>query len=452
MGIANTTQTLFNSAPTGVDRDALLRVLGPTVTSVQAIQSIPRGISSFSGGKRLRENSQYVTGASGISTTHFKVEAEAPFSAVRIWVGDKSTSSPPTYAALVGATETGLMDTVANAFTPVYGGVSYNELSSSSIPAGFRAVTWNGASSITLPVNTYYDPNNYANFAVSDWISCKALPRTDVIDGRPMVVFRVAQTGSTSNFTQGNSTMSGWTAANGGNRLIASNNTSTNDVATVSNLPSAVGAGVLSYEKYAWVEFLYDVPSRNVVVIGDSREAAAYSAGGASWVTPTLVALSAQGAPIDVVNTAGSGHAYWEWQLLLTNMTSVGFSPTDVVLPGFSQNGFQQNHAGAESMSGSLIKLINSMRATGVKFWMTTDYGLGYTGAAESARQECIAKVKYWAQMGLVNLIDTDALLTDYTTTPGTPTLKAIYDAGDHIHANAAGQLMMGNLLASIWK
>lgn len=427
---------------------------GPTFGKPGGSPGVFPRVPNMTGGMRLRENSQYVTGASGLHSSHFKVEANGPFSAVRIWVADKNTANPPTFAALVAATETGATDTVAHAYLPIYQGATYNELSSSTVPAGWRSVTWNGAASVTLPATTFWQPTNYATVACSDWIPCKSLPRTDVVGGRPMIVFRVAQQGSTANFTQGNSTMSGWTSESGQPyyRLFMSNNTSTDDVTNIGNAPATVGPLAPNYEMYCWVEFLYDNPSRNVCILGDSRDSSAYSTSGSSWALTAILSASQTTSPVNVMNLAGSGHAQYEYIGLLTNMLNAGYVPTDVFLPGFSQNGFQQNHAGAEGFVGGNMLLMQRLRSLGAQIWMTTDYAVnGYTGASETSRQECIAAAREMGASGLVNLIDTDPLLSDYTN-PAAPIILAQYDQGDHVHANPAGQAVLSQLLTSLWR
>ena len=406
------------------------------------------------GGVCLRDNSLYVTGASGIHSTHFKIEAEAPFSAVRVWVADKNpTGTPPTYVAIVAATETGALDTVSDAYLPTFGGVVYNNMQGSSSNYGWRSVTWNGASSITIPNNTYWQPTNARNVAVSDWISCASLPRTDVAGGRPMALLRISQQTSGGVFTQGNSDLStSWGASTTQPfyRVRSSNNTGTNDVATLSNVPSGVNAG-LSYELYAWLEFLYDVPARNVAFIGDSRDSSAYNPYGTSWMLTALGALSTQSKPIGIMNVAGSGHAFYEYILLLQNMLAAGYAPTDVVMPAFSQNSFQQNQSGAENEIGANLALIYKLAQTGTQIWMTTDYAVnGYNGVAEQARQFCVQRARQLAKSGVVNLIDTDPLVSDYTT-PSAPVILAAYNQ-DNVHCNAAGQAVLSNALASAWR
>lgn len=410
-------------------------------------------VPNISGAFRLRENSQYVTGNSGISTTYFKIEAEAPFSAVRVWYGERNASgTPPTLNAVVAATDTGDLSTINTSYTPMVAGVSYNELSSSTVAYGFRPVTWNGAA--TAVATLAPSATNAAAYTVSDWIPCKSIPRSDVANGRPLALLRLANENAAGVFTTGNGAMTGYGTGVGlpWYRIFATSGNSTTDgVGTLTNLPGSLSS-VPNYEKYAWLEFLYDVPVRSVMVLGDSREAAAYSTYGSSWATPALLALSTPTNPICISNFAGSGHAEYQFLALADEAMNVGFVPTDIIVPGWSQNGFQQNHAGAEAYTGLMISYLQKWRKLGIQVWMTTDYGIsGYSGASEAARQECIAKTRAWAAAGLINLVDTDPIITLYVNGVSQG-VNPIFDSGDHIHANPAGQALLSMALASVWK
>lgn len=410
-------------------------------------------VPNLVGGFRIRENQGYTygSGATGLKTSHFKFEADAPFSAVRIWYGEKNIAgtTPPTLAALVAPTETGALDTVSNCFLPVAGGVAYNNLAASG--PGWIPVTWNGASTV-VPALAPSATNSVA-YTCSDWIPCASLPRADVVGGRPMVVVRVANQNAAGYYTQANNgdTTSTYALLRGQDqyREFICGNTANDGIATLTNIPTAVSTKA-SYELYVWVEFLYDVPTRHVLVLGDSTMASAYSAYGMSYVNLALKPLSTQSAPISVTNLAGSGHSVTQFLALYDNLAAQGMRITDVVWEGWSQNGFGQNSYGAQSVIGTDAKYLMKLRDMGVQVWMTTAYGAGWNGTPEAARQQVIAKIKSWAAAGLVTLVDTDPIITDYST--GTRSLKSIYDSGDHIHANPAGQLAMANLLQSIWK
>lgn len=409
-------------------------------------------VANLSGGQRMSGNSQYVGGASGLKTFNFKLEAEAPFTAVRVWVGHKANSgTPPVYSAVVAPTETMAYDTVNNAFVPKAGGAFYNSLASTSY--GWRPVTWdNGAATKTGPLATA--AANSAAYCVSDWIPCVSLPRVDVPGGRPAALLKIAQTDPAANFSQLNTSLAIYYGNRGrpAYRELLSANTANDGITTLTNLPASVGATGGGYQMYAWLEFQYAAPTRSVIIAGDSTSETAYNEyGQLSWIDMALRELSTQAAPIAVTNAAGSGHSHTEYMLLLDYMLNAGFVPTDIVFQGWSQNGFVKNTFGADALIARDTMYLQKLRNAGVQVWMTTSYGVnGYAPTDEAARLKCVNQIKQWATFGLVNLVDTDAVVTDYSS--GTGALKAAYNSGDNIHANPAGQRAMADLLKAIWR
>lgn len=410
-------------------------------------------VANMSGGQRMIGNSQYVTGASGVRTQNLKVEAEAPFTAVRVWVGAKNnTGTPPVFNAVVAPTETMAYDTVTNAFVPKFGGVSSNVLASTAA-LGWRPVTWdNGAATKTGSLAPA--PSNSAAYNVSDWIPCVSVARTDVAGGRPAALLKLAQSDAAGVFAQTSSGLSTYYTNRGraAYREMIASTTNNDGVGTLTNLPTSVSATGGS-PMYVWLEFMYAAPTRSVAIVGDSTsESASNEYGQMSWADMALRELSTQTAPIAVTNLAGSGHSHVDYLLLLDYMLTSGFVPTDVIFQGWSQNGFGSNQFTADSLVARDTMYLQKLRTLGVQVWMTTSYGVnGYgVGAAETFRLKCVSQIKAWAAAGLVNLVDTDAVITDYSGMGGP--LKAAYNSGDNVHANMAGQRAMADLLKSIWR
>jgi len=432
--------------------------VGSTISAANRIllNANMRGAYSSFGGMSLRENSLFTTGASGIASGHFKFEAEAPFNQVRVWIGNKYTSGNiGTWKALIGNTDTMAINTVDNAFTPTQSGVPNNALVGSGV--GWYAVTWDsGAASKTAALAPVTGDSNTASYMHSDWISISSVPRSDVIGGRPACLLRVAQTDGAGpgQYTQATGNLSSYYAARGGGagwfREYLAQNTSNDAVTTIGNKPASVDPSG-GFEKFAWLEFRYVPRTRSVINIGDSRMASAFASNTINhWSAVALRELSTQSFPISTVNIAGSGHSRNEALALLDAATAAGIKVTDVIFQGWSQNGFGQTDAAADAFIAQTLTYITSLTAAGVKIFMTTDYALnGYTGVAEAARLKVINQVRTWASQGLVVLVDTDAILTDYSG--GAGVLKAAYDSGDHIHANSTGQRAMSNLLKSVW-
>lgn len=407
---------------------------------------------NFYGANRYEGNSQMTTGASGLSTAHFKIEAEAPVRRVRVWIAGKSASGTlPNFKALVASSETAPRDTVNNMYLPVSGGTVYNSVVTNG--PGWRAVTWDGgAASKVLPLASA--AANAASVMCSEWIDCPSLPRADAPGGRPMMLLRVTQdvvgapytvAAATANLTtyQGARGLESWF------REYFSARTSNDGIATLSNIPANVtqGSGM-----YAWLEFEYAVKTRSVLVVGESiMQSTASTYAYDNWTRVPLLELSTPSAPISVANIAGSGHSSVQFLTLLDGVLNAGLKPTDVVMPGWSQNGFTPTDAGADTLIALNKTYIDKLRAAGIRVFMTTSYAVtGFTGSAEAARVKCINQVRAWALQGLVTLVETDGIVTDYSG--GNGVLKAEYNSGDNVHANAAAQRQMSNHLKAVWQ
>jgi len=418
--------------------------------SQTALTGYTSRVANLSGGQRSFGNSQFVTGASGVKTNSYKFEAEAPFTAVRVWVGVKNNSGTvPVFKAVVAPTETMANDTVNNACVPKANGTFYNALATTDY--GWRAVTWDGGAATKTGVLAPAASNS-ASYMVSDWMPCVSLPRADVVGGRPAALLRLAQTDASGVFTQFGSNLTAYYANRGAAayREFITNSTANDGVTTLANLPGSVST-TGGFQMYAWLEFQYAVPARSVVLVGDSTTESAYNDYVTSWVAVALRELSTQTAPISVTNLAGSGHSHTEYLLLLDYMMTASFAPTDIYFQGWSQNGFGGNINGADTLIARDTAYLQKLRTAGVQVWMSTGYGVnGYSPTQEAGRLKCIAQIKAWAIAGLVNLIDVDTLITDYSG--GTGALKAIYDSGDHVHANVAGQRLMADRLKALWR
>lgn len=427
-------------------------------SNVVVAQAAP--VVNLVGGTRLRGNSQVTTGATGINTGHFKIEAEAPFTQVRVVVGNKYNSGTNgVWSAIVGVTDKAAVDTVNNAYLPQVGGVVNNAVVSSG--NGWRAVTWDGGQP-TKELGPASASTNSANYMHSDWIDLASIAATDSATGRPMALLRLEQTVANGGFTQAGAGATQYLAARntgkGWFREYMTNKQSNGGVTNVALVPANVTS--VGSEPYAWLEFRHVPAVRSVVVIGDSREeSAAADFTLNSWVRVALGELSTPSKPIAHTNLSGSGHSQTQYIALLNNFIAQGGTFTDIVMPGFSQNGFTQSDAGADTFIAANRAVIDAARAAGARVWLTTDYfGPGYTGVSEAARQKCITAAKTLAQQGLVILVDTDPIITDYVTNPTQPTMKAQYNtaadgvsAGDGVHTGPAGQRAMSDLLKSVW-
>lgn len=418
---------------------------------------------NLSGGDRLYSNEKFPTGASGLKNAIYKDETEAPYDAVRLWIGTKTTSGTlATYQAFVASTEEGRVDTVAHQFAPTSGGVVHDSVVTSG--PGFRQVTWNGQPSITPSLVTGQGTGqNLAGYVASDWIPLASLPRTDVIGGRPMCISRVSQTVVGAAFPSGSGgSQVNWHLGRGQSwyREHCANVASTT---ATNSYPGSVSAD-FGDPMYSWLEFHFTVPARHFLVVGDSREASASSLFDSnSWWRMGLKAASTQAKPIVATNISGSGHSEIQFLAIANNILDQGWRGTDVLCPGFSQNGFNQGDLGA-SYIASINTFVNRCLNLGMRVYISTDYGINFTTGqtSETGRQNCIQNAKNLAinNPGRVILVDTDALITDYTVaapkikdafnTTGAAGVEGAPLSGDGIHAGPTAQVAMASILTAL--
>lgn len=395
----------------------------------------------------------FTTGITGVRTTHVKQEAEAPFSAVRVWVGTKSDAgTAPVIKALVGTTDTGEYDTVAKAYLPRRAGTDYNAAYDSS-GRGWKPVTWAGADSGTIPWAPVGGQNG-ANFACSDWIPLNSVARADVPGGRPMALLRLAQTDAAAPITAVESASTyipAYQSARGEPwyREWISALVSNDGITTLTNIPANLAqSGVM-----CWIEFKYDAPARSVVTVGDStmecRNVTTYKYD--TWVRRALAKLSTQSAPISVANFGASGRTQAQFNAIFDKLIEAGAKPTDVIYQSWSQNGFTKTAAGVEYYLGEMLRRIETLRGMGITVWLSTGYAAtGYPASDNALRNACNNKARAWAAAGIVRLIDVDAIVS-VDDGDGTASIRAEYDSGDGTHVNTAGVAAIAAEVERVW-
>jgi hypothetical protein len=402
-------------------------------------------------GSKMRSNDMVTTGASGISTLHGKWGAEAPFSAVRMFIGEKNVAGggvPGNWTALLGVTDTAAIDTVNNAYLPVSLGVLNNAILAIPQRAGWVNVTWDDGQTSK---NHHFAEvaSNSMHVIASDIIPIKSIPRTDVVGGRPMLLYRACQTLASGIYTQGSANLSALYANSAGAsfRERFTTKTANNAVSTLGNNPASVSA-TGGFEQYVWFEFYYDVPVRNVWFTGDSRKSSAFNEYNMSFIEQALNELSTPAAPINAVNMAGSGHSQAQFSALLDAGLAAGMTPpTDLFYPAFSQNGFVD----ARTYLARAEEYIQKFRELGTRIWMDTDYAVSaYSANQEAERVRCINQAKAWAAQGLVTLLDFDAAVTDYSGAVGAIPAAAQV-GGDSLHVGPATQVTLKNIVKANW-
>lgn len=413
-------------------------------------------VGNMIGGDRLLSNEKFPTGSTGLRQAVFKREAEAQYTKVRVWILNKTTAAPlPTFEAFVASTEDGRVDTVARAFSPMIGGATDN--------ARWQRLKWGGADTVTPPI-TAGSGQSIAGYSVSDWLDLPSIGRTDAPGGRPMAVLRVNQLTASAAFVGGSANSTQWHLGRG-QPWYREEMSQTAPGADVTSYPVSLSAN-FDDPIACWLEFSYSVPARNMLIVGDSREASAASLYGSdSWWRRALKAKSTAAAPICGTNCSGSGHSQIQFLKLATDLINAGWQGTDVLVPGFSQNGFGTAATNGTDFIARNRVFLDLCISKGLKIYLTTDYAVnGYAANSnqENGRQACIAEAKRLASIGQVTLVDTDAVISDYVTDPALPVMKSMYNttgasgvegaagSGDGIHCGPSGQVQMGNLLASL--
>ena len=390
---------------------------------------------------KLRSNENYAGGNSGLATAWYKVEFDGPFDAAQWVVSSKVASGTPgTYKVAMAVTDQILVDTPTNAFVPMRAGVPYNDNSAN----GWQNATFGGAATKTIGLAPSAS-NNSAISMASDLMPLQSVARAD---GKPggILLIKVVQLTAGAAYSTDLSSDEGWNnmARQGLFReFFCRRGAGVDGIAALtvpgSVTPASSGFSIMGYPVVT--STTSNNPTDLVMFTGDSRKSAAY-AGFNAPNRSAAMSLSAGNHPVSAVNLAGSGHGQAQYLQVAMDALNAGLKPTVIFIPGFSQNNF----IGFTAFKNANDNFMATVRAlpgmSAVKFIIDTDYFVpGYAGTAnETDRQQCIAYAKSLHNGTTVFCFDSDVIMTDYTTTPGTPVLKSAYMVGgDSIHAGAAG-------------
>ena len=110
------------------------------------------------------------TGGHSDTTSFYKIELDAPWTAVRVCIFGKESAASTGWSAIVAGTETAALDTLNNQYAPTVGGVAYNDFSAN----GWRATNFGGGALAASP-----DGGNTASVLVSEWLAPQCVPRAD---------------------------------------------------------------------------------------------------------------------------------------------------------------------------------------------------------------------------------------------------------------------------------
>ena len=412
--------------------------------------TVPAG-GTLVAGQSYANNALISVGANaGVGTGYLQQEANGNVVAVRLCIASKVLSSgvPPTFKAVVATSDTAgsSVDTV---WSPNVDGVAYKAQADAQ-GRGWVPVTFNnGQQSIKMPVAVGSNATSYNAIIRSDRIPLPSRARKSGEAGGPMFLARIENIDPTAQYTSlGGVTYAEYLAQFGTAGIDVFRVAKTNNGA-VSNLALAPADTTSGYGHPVWFEFEYATPHISLLIGGDSR----YGGGGhpeitgISWMQKPLRA-AALWLPINLYNLAGSSHSSASYIALINNYLDAGGRGTHCIVPVHTPNDGLNTTAGADAALAVLRSLIDRLKGLGIKVILSTGYACGYNGNSEIARKYCVAWAK--AQNDVI-LFDTDAIISDITTTPGTGVIKSDYFfSGDNIHCNVAGNAAMATALVSL--
>lgn len=271
-----------------------------------------------------------------------KIEAEAPFSAVRLYWVSRVPTAMTGSKALVGVTESAATNVAAQAFHPRIGGATYNTVVAAPNTLGWRAVTWAGNATVDHPA-----ANTAAQVKVSDWIPLQSIPRADGGE-RPLLLIRAEHDGAAGgNFVtfsnSGISAMRTPTTANRGRilQLFTGN--------SMVSTPSAVNGALNTGGLEVYPEFRYNVPSLSVCGVGDSitqGEGLGLTGIITSWGMRGCAEVSSMKRPVNWVNCSAAGKQFPEYWARFLELFNAGYQPDVLVVAPLSVNDYNGNIPG----------------------------------------------------------------------------------------------------------
>lgn len=387
--------------------------------------------------------SSFISANATTLTSYVKLEAEAPFTQVRLWFFNKATTAANGFRAIVAPTETNLRDTQANRYSPIQAAAANNGL--------FKPVLFGGAATGVLPAGVA-SPFRLGVLA-SDWLTIGSVPRADG-GTKPLLIVRTYQDAA----AQGNNTVtSGFTSDLATNWSTASAQPffrvfqaatlgASDGVTTLANMPAVDYGGSFNWPHFIGVEFRYAVPARAVVAVGDSIT----EGGGGqafsfdSWLARAVLTKSTPAAPMQSFNAGISGQNSAEYFQEFDDLLAKGLLPTDAIFAGFTPNDGSPIDASVDARMVALNTRLNTCKAQGIKAYVWT--GLpnnGYSGVAEAARVRNNTLIKALSP-SLSTVLDFDFIASDGANPAK---FKPGYNQPDGIHPSATLIALLANTL-----
>ena len=302
-----------------------------------------------------------------------KMEAEAPFDAVRlVWTSKNGSNAINNCSALVGVTETADFSTGTNASQVIIGGTSYGVLASATSINGWRSVTWNsGGNVVNLPAAT-----TNVTYTFSDWIPLSSVARADG-GSRPLFIYRVSHDGSVDgnwNFISpsGIIALASPTPANRNRTFLIS---SRNDATLVSTPANNVSVINQATTMLVYPQFRYRVPQVSVLSVGDStiQNDALVTNFITSWGQRGCYDASSQTRVVVNSNMGADSQTSDVYWLRAQELLNTGFRPDVLVIEPASVNDYgssvtaDQLNRISETWRARTFEIVDTARAKGIR-------------------------------------------------------------------------------------
>lgn len=408
--------------------------------------------------------------------TVMKIEAEAPFSRVRIWVFHRAAYGCSGWRFAVAPTDQWAVDTLQNAFHPRQGATIYNGLQDATNPIGWSRATW-GAGGVSLRgsrLNTgeyvgadrsgmLYPGTDFAStweqsettnalgdIAVSDWIPCKSVqPATLPPSGvaRPFLLLRSHKAGGAfakevgAAYVRSGALVQGeyldWAAGLSTSRLwYVRGYTGGDGVENFSLVPASVGVpngSTTEHAPYIAVEFDYDVPVRSFGCFGDSNTESY------KWPYQAITSISTPQVPYTAANFGMSTCRSLQYFTMLDNVVQRGAPFSDWLIPSHSTNDATNTQLDVDVTKAQILQRVAEAARLGVKPWLWTHfYGVHGPVGTNGNDPEVMAYldwVRALCATGAATLVDTAA-----------GWVRASMLASDNTHPNEAGAAYMAEV------
>lgn len=262
----------------------------------------------------------------------FKIEAEAPFVAVRLWWVNRAPNTLLDSKSLVGVTETADISTPASAFQPVINGTVANSVVNFPATNGWRAATWDGNTTVDHAAST----ESQAVVRVSDWIPLTSVPRTDGGERPILLVRNQRSTGKFAVYSNSNiAAMRTPSDANRGRLLTLFSG------ANMVSTPGAVNGTASTASLEVFPEFKYAVPSLSVVGVGDGVmqcENIGLTGSVTSWGWRACADVSSPDYAVNWLNFGAADKKFEEYWARFEEVVEAGLQPGVLVVQPITIN------------------------------------------------------------------------------------------------------------------